>query len=182
MTASDTELIQRAKKGDTKAIGDLYLAHHEQTYRYIYAKVFDPALAEDLTGEVFIRMVTRLSTYQDTGVPFQAWLYRIARNLIVDHFRKTKRTFTVPLDHEWLQTKADEEPASLLETQLTLERLQHALAQIDSEQAEVIRLRFMVGLPLKEVAKRLGKTEAAIKAMQHRGVVALRVILQYREG
>ncbi|HLF90970.1 MAG TPA: sigma-70 family RNA polymerase sigma factor [Anaerolineales bacterium] len=185
MTISDTELIQRAQKGDSKAIGDLYLAHHEQTYRYICAKVFDPALAEDLTGEVFVRMVTRLSTYRDTGAPFQVWLYRIARNLVVDHFRKTKRAFSVPLEHEGVQeatalvrSQMEENPASLVESQFTLEHLQQALAEMNTEQAEVIRLRFMVGLPIKDVAERLQKTVAAVKALQHRGVLALRVILQ----
>ena len=178
MTAPDTVLIQRAQQGDSKAIGDLYLAHHEPVYKYICTRVFDPPLAEDLTGEVFIRMVTRLSAYRDTGIPFRVWLYRIARNLVVDHFRKTQRTMTVSLDDEGVHTHMDEHPVNQLETHLTLEHLKNAMNQIESEQAEVIRLRFMMGLPLNEVAERLEKTVAAVKALQHRGVMALRVILQ----
>jgi RNA polymerase sigma-70 factor (ECF subfamily) len=175
---TDPELIQRAQQGDPHAIGELYLAHHEQTYKYICSRVGDPALAEDLTGEVFVRVVTRLPSYQDTGVPFQAWLYRIAHNLLMDHFRKTNRTFAVQLEPEGTHLPMQENPASQVETQLTLEHLQRVLTQMDTEQAEVIRLRFMVGLPIKDVAERLGKTVAAIKAIQHRGVITLRAVLQ----
>jgi RNA polymerase sigma-70 factor, ECF subfamily len=185
VTATDSELIKRAQKGDSKAIGDLYLAHHEPTFRYVSSRVTDPTLAEDLTGEVFVRMVSRLPAYRDNGVPFQAWLYRVARNLVVDHFRKANRTSILPLEDEEAQSAEvlvpsgmAENPASRVETRLTQERLQQALAQIDTEQAEVIRLRFMAGMPLKDVAERLDKTVAAIKALQHRGVVALRIILQ----
>jgi RNA polymerase sigma-70 factor (ECF subfamily) len=174
---STTDMIQRAQNGESKAVGDLYMQYHEQIFRYVWSKVGDVHLAEDLTGEVFMRMVSRLSSYRSTGVPFQAWLYRIARNLIIDHIRKTSSSTSVPLESTILiQTGAG--PSSLVEKKLTLEKLQNALGQIDHDQAEVIRLRFLVGLQVNEVAERLQKTVAAVKALQHRGLAALRLVMQ----
>jgi RNA polymerase sigma-70 factor, ECF subfamily len=175
---SEEDLIQRAQSGESKAIGELYMQHHEQIYRYVWSKVNDPNLAEDLTGEVFIRMVSRISTYRLTGVPFQAWLYRIARNLIVDHMRKAMSKPAVPLEDVPYLSDSSAGPTILVENKLTIEKLQQALNQIDHEQAEVIRLRFLVGLQIKEVAERLEKTAAAVKALQHRGLAALRFAMR----
>ena len=173
-SASEINLIQRAQRGETKAIGQLYTNHHEQIYRYIWSKLSDPILAEDLTGEVFTRMVARLHTFQPLGVPFQAWLYRIARNLIVDFIRKESSRNNISLDEIGPLPESDNNPASLIDKKLTLERLQEALEKIDPAQAEILRLRFLVGLPVNDVALRLEKTVAAVKALQHRGLLALR--------
>ncbi len=178
MADATTDLIQRAQNGESKAAGELYLQYHEQIFRYVWSKVGDAPLAEDLTGEVFMRMVARISTYHPTGVPFQAWLYRIARNLIIDHIRKTASTSSVSLESTNLIQEPGAGPSSLVENKLTIENLQEALQQIDHDQAEVIRLRFLVGLQVSEVAERLEKTVAAVKALQHRGLAALRLTMQ----
>ncbi len=178
MADATTDLIQRAQNGESKAAGELYTQFHEPIFRYVWSKVGDAHLAEDLTGEVFVRMVSRISTYHPTGVPFQAWLYRIARNLIIDHIRKTGSTSSVPLDSTSLMQDPSAGPSSLLENKLTVERLQKALGKIDPDQAEVIRLRFLVGLQVNEVAERLEKTVATVKAIQHRGLAALRVAMR----
>lgn len=175
---SEAILIQRAQNGESKAVGELYMQHHEQIYRYVWSKVNDPNLAEDLTGEVFMRMVSRISTYHPTGVPFQAWLYRIARNLIIDHIRKAKSKSAVPLEAVPFIKDTSAGPSTLIEKKLTVEKLQEALNHIDHDQAEVIRLRFLVGLQINEVAERLQKTAAAVKALQHRGLAALRFAMQ----
>jgi len=175
---TETNIIQRAQTGDSKAVGELYMQHHEQIFRYVWSKVADPNLAEDLTGEVFMRMVTRISTYRPTGVPFQAWLYRIARNLIIDHIRKTASNSAVPLENAQILPDRGASPPSLVENKMTIEKLQEALKQIDHDQAEVIRLRFLVGLQVNEVAERLEKTAASVKALQHRGLAALRFAMQ----
>jgi RNA polymerase sigma-70 factor (ECF subfamily) len=174
----ETDLIQRAQNGESKAVGELYMQHHEQIFRYVWSKVGDAHLAEDLTGEVFMRMVSRISTYRPAGVPFQAWLYRIARNLIIDYIRKTASTTAVPLDQmSFLQETGANLPL-VVENKITFENLQNALTQIEHEQAEVIRLRFLVGLQVNEVAQRLQKTPAAVKALQHRGLAALRFAMR----
>jgi RNA polymerase sigma-70 factor (ECF subfamily) len=160
------------------AIGELYDRHHTRIFRYVWSQVRDEHLAEDLTGEVFLRMVTGLPNYRHRKVPFQAWLYRIARNLAVDHYRKASRHEQVPLYHAEGQSDRGDDPPSLVERRLTAERVQRALDRLDPLQREAIALRFLVGLSLRETAQALGRTVAAIKSLQHRGLVALRAALQ----
>lgn len=167
-------LVQRAQNGDLNAIGALYDQHHQPIFRFIWSRVQDPVVAEDLTGELFTRMVTSLPHYRANGVPFRAWLYRIARNLITDHHRKyggqqfVEITQTVDLSTE------EDDPMQLIETKLTVERVQRALEHIDPAQREVVELRFLAGLSLHEAAETLDKTVAAVKSLQHRGLKALR--------
>ncbi len=156
------------------AIGGLYDLHHESIYRYLRSRVSDAQAAEDLTGEVFMRMLSALPRYQSRGLPFRAWLFRIARNLLVDHYRKQSGPVSVPLDEAEARSKAEADPERLLEEKLSLESLQAALSKIDGPQREVVVLRFLAGLSIRETAKTLGKTEAAVKALQHRGLAALR--------
>ena len=82
------DLVRHAQNGSVSAIRELYLSHHQQIFRFIWSRVYDSDLAEDLTGEVFVRMLKNLSTYEDRSLPFRAWLYGIARNLVIDHHRK----------------------------------------------------------------------------------------------
>lgn len=176
--SSDAELVRRAQGGEVSAVGELYDRHHESIFRYVLVRVQDRGLAEDLTGEVFARMVSDLPGYRLRGAPFRAWLYRIAHSRVVDHYRKQKGRLPVSLDNaEGLSDPADN-PASTVERKLTLERVQRALSGLDPSQREVVVLRFLVGLSLQEVAQTLGKTLAAVKSLQHRGLKALRVALK----
>ncbi len=174
-----THLVTRAQRGDQNAVADLYNLHHRMIFRYIWSKVSETEAAEDLTGEVFLRMVKHIPAYRDTGTPFQAWLYRIAHNLVVDHYRKQGSNRDVNLEEAESQP-AEANPAQDLDARLTMERVQRALDEMDSAQAEVIRLRFIVGLPIKQVSDSLDKSVASIKALQHRGLKSLRVKLQDR--
>lgn len=176
--SSDADLLRRAQGGDVSAIGQLYDRNHEPIFRYVWTRVGDDCLAEDLTGEIFTRMVTHLPDYRPQGVPFRAWLYRIAHNLVVDHYRQASHHRLVPLDQAEGYSRGDDDPASLVEQQLTLERVKHALDQLDLSQREVVELRFLAGLPLREVALILDKTVAAVKSLQHRGLKTLRLVLQ----
>ncbi len=160
------------------AIGELYDRHHEPIFCYVLVRVSDRSLAEDLTGEVFARMVTGLAGYRLTEIPFRAWLYRVAHNLVVDHYRKEKGRQAVPLEHAADLSDPADNPASTVERQLTLEQVQSALSELDPSQREVVELRFLCGLSLREVALALDKTLAAIKSLQHRGLKALRVALE----
>ncbi|HKY54785.1 MAG TPA: sigma-70 family RNA polymerase sigma factor [Anaerolineales bacterium] len=161
------------------AAEELYREHHEHIFRFIWSRVYDAQQAEDLTGEVFTRMVANLSTYQDLSIPFRAWLYRIARNLIIDHHRKesSAQALTDVVDHPITQSSPEEQA----ETALTLERVQGALKSIDPEQREVVELRFLGELSLEEVSLVMNKSVPSIKALQHRGLTSLRAYLKELE-
>ena len=174
---SDAELVAQAKHGRPEAVGHLFDRHQARIFKYVRARVDADALAQDLTGEVFTRMVASLPGYEPQGVPFTAWLYRIARNLIADHYRKEGGHMSVPIYHAENVRFSDNNPALVIEQQLTLEQVQLALQNIDEAQQEVIRLRFLVGLPLREVAQVLNKSVAAVKSLQYRGLLALRATL-----
>jgi RNA polymerase sigma-70 factor, ECF subfamily len=171
-TAGD--VIRRAQNGDLVALRELYLAHHEQIYRFIWSRVHDPAHAEDLTGEVFLRMVANLSNYQDRSLPFRAWLYGIARNLVIDDYRKSRIRQYVPLESVAGDAVEGKSPEELTEQVLAFTRVKNALSKMAPDQREVIELRFLAGLSLNEVAAAVNKTVAAVKSLQHRGLTVLR--------
>jgi len=176
----NSDLVARAQGGDVDAIGGLYDQHHESIFRYLWLRLGDRHVAEDLTGDVFMRMLTALPNYRSVGLPFRAWLYRIAHNLMVDHFRKTNNRVSVPLDE--IEEQHDEsDPTSADEQKLLVARVSCALSQLDQNQREVIILRFVIGLPLREVALALDKTEAAVKSLQHRSLAALRLVLSQEQ-
>jgi len=175
--SSDAELVAHAQRGEVNAIGRLYDRHRESIFRYLWIRLDDRQLAEDLTGDVFMRMLDALPRYRMKGLPFRAWLYRIAHNLLVDYFRKMNRQVTLPLDVIEEQGTEDD-PDRVIEQILLSERLQVALMRLEATQCEVVILRFLAGLSLQETALTLGKTEAAIKALQHRGLSSLRRALE----
>lgn len=179
----DSALVERAKTGDSQAVGKLYDQHYQPIFRFIWSRVSDQATAEELTGELFIRMVANLPQYQSSGAPFRAWLYRIARNLIADHYRKHGGWQLVDIA-ETVHISADEEedPMRLIAKKMTIEQVRQALKQIDSAQREVVELRFLVGLSIKEAAETVDKTVAAVKTLQHRGLKALRDALRVSEA
>ncbi|MBN1933809.1 MAG: sigma-70 family RNA polymerase sigma factor [Anaerolineae bacterium] len=94
---SDADLVERAQQGEINAVGELYDRHYARIFRYLWSRVGSRPVAEDLAGQVFLQMVKALSTYRWQNVPFQAWLYRIAHNLMVDYVRKQSPLHNVPL-------------------------------------------------------------------------------------
>jgi RNA polymerase sigma-70 factor (ECF subfamily) len=177
------DLIRRAQNGDRSAFRELYLRHHEQIYRFIWSRVHDPAQADDLTGEVFLRMVASFSGYQDRLLPFRAWLYRIARNLIIDAYRKEQHRAAVPLEDAAADLVEAETPETLAERALIFERVKQALERLALDQREIIELRFLAGLSLQEVAFTVDKSVLAVKGLQHRGLESLRDTLKdYRQS
>ena len=173
----DASLIQRAQQGDSHAVGWLYERFQQNIFRYLYYRLGDHQSAEDLTSEVFLRMLRSLPRYQPQEAPFQAWLFKIARNLAVDHFRRSG-------SQEHLQetlVAPDSPPEQAAERSLTHQRLRQALARLGDEQREVVILRFVLALPIGQVAQMLHKSEDAIKGMQRRGLLALRKCLNDME-
>lgn len=174
--AIQAELLVRAQQGDEAAIGELYQQHSVRIFRYLYYRLGDQQAAEDLTSEVFIRLIHSLPSYRPQNGSIQAWLFQVARNLVVDHHRYMAYRNHAAL-HENL-VEGGEDPASLADRSLNSERLRRALAQLTTEQREVVILRFVVGMPIAEVAQLVQKSEDAVKGLQRRGLMALRAILE----
>jgi RNA polymerase sigma-70 factor (ECF subfamily) len=173
------DLIISAQGGCADAAGSLYECFHERIYRYLYYRTSDPQTAEDLTAEVFLKMVQALPGYRALNASFQAWLFQIARNLVIDHYRRTNNHQPADL-HEQLAA-SDEDLDQVVENSLSSVTLSHALTLLNDEQRDVILLRFIDGMPIAEVAQALHKSENAIKGLQHRALITLREILDHKE-
>ena len=174
------ELVRRAQEGDKQAIGELYRVHVDVIYRYIWARVRDDSLAEDLTAQVFLKALEGLPTYEPSGKPFVAWLYRIAYARIVDHWRKLERRVEVPLE-ETLPSR-EPRPEDLLEFESDWVMAMELLAQLTDDQQDVVILRFIGELSLADVAQTVGKTVGATKALQYRALATLARLLEERRG
>lgn len=175
LNSSIPEIITRAQKGDPGGITALYEQHKLGVFRYLYYRVGDLQAAEDLTSEVFLRMITALESYRSQNASFEAWLYQIARNLAIDHHRKASLRKHVPLEDNLIAEYQDVDKT--VERSLTHEHLKRALAKLNEVQRDVIVLRFVNGLPISVVAQTLHKSEDSIKSLQRRALSALREIL-----
>jgi RNA polymerase sigma-70 factor, ECF subfamily len=173
------EVIVRAKHGSLEETGELYARYHQSIYRYLYYRIGDPHIAEDLTGDVFLRMVKALPSFQVGTVPFQAWLFQVARNVAIDHFRRTNaHPITAIDDNLHLEGQALE---SLVDFRIASADLALAISRLDESQRDVLLLRFIEGLPIAETAKVLHKSEDSVKALQRRALLALRSMFQIEE-
>jgi RNA polymerase sigma-70 factor (ECF subfamily) len=172
-SSTTTEQVLRAQKGDEAAIRDLYLRHRTNVFRYLFYQVGDSQAAEDLTSEVFIRMIRALPSFQPRG-SFQAWLYQIAHNLAMDYHRKEKTG--LPLTEDLVADGDD--PPETVERRLDNQRLQSALAQLNQAQREVLVMRFILRLPIEQTAQALKCSEDAVKGLQRRGLITLRQVLE----
>jgi RNA polymerase sigma-70 factor (ECF subfamily) len=167
-------LIARAGHGDKNAVSTLYEGYAQAIFRYISYRVESDVIAEDLTAEVFLRMVQGLPRYQDSGAPFGAWLYRIAATQIADHHRG-KRRIAGPLSDQ--QPSDDTDPLGKTAKAQEQAQLRLALKSLPEDFQTLLILRFMQGLPHTEVAAILNKSDAAIRVMQHRALKALAKVL-----
>ena len=171
----NTDLINRAQQGDIDVISALYEHYHLSVFRYLYYRVGDRQTAEDLTSEVFLRMLRFIGGFHPPSSTFQSWLFQIARNLATDHFRKTGKQNYVPLEENL--TMPHEDLDTTVDRRLTNEGLRQALTKLTDDQRDVVVLRFVAGMPITEVAQALNKSEDAIKGLQYRALIALRGIL-----
>jgi RNA polymerase sigma-70 factor, ECF subfamily len=172
LASEERELVRRVQSDDAHAFGELYDLYHRRIYTYLYYKVGDQVLAEDLAADVFTRALQAIGGYDYRGVPIAAWLMRIAHNLVIDHFRRSSKRQVVELDEHHPTTYGD--PVPIVENQLTRDELMRAMTRLTEEQKQVIVLKFVEGMSNSEVAAVVGKPEGAIKSLQHRGLAALR--------
>jgi RNA polymerase sigma-70 factor (ECF subfamily) len=159
--ASRTRLaVARAKEGDQDAVRYLYISYSHNIYGFVRSIVRDDHEAEDVTQHVFAKLMTSIVKYDDRGVPFFAWLLRLARNVAIDHLRANRMTPTeVVLDPE-MSSAIDIDRAQIVKD---------ALASLPDEQREVVILRHVIGLTPGEIANRLGRSEGSIHGLHHRG-------------
>lgn len=180
MPELNTEILRRAQKGDAIILGQLYENFHQKIFRYLYYQVGDQQAAEDLTSEVFVRMLRFVANIHPKSGSFQAWLFQIARNLAIDHHRQHRNHREEPLEEH--VSRASEETDRTVETILTSENLRSAIDQLTEEQRDVIVLRFVAQMSINETAETLNKTEDSVKGLQRRGLIALRDLLDGGEG
>jgi len=169
-------LVERAQGGSSDAFGEIYERLAPKVYNYLYHHANGRVhLAEDLTEEVFVKVLEKLTRYQDRGLPFVSWVYRIAHNHLVDHFRTQPKAGTVSIEdcYELAESKAEK----VLDQALTHTELAKALTHLTDEHRRVVVLRFLQGLNVLETAKMIGKSEDAVKKLQSRGLLALRRVL-----
>lgn len=180
--AEETEsaLIARAKTGDPDAIGGLYERYAPQIRRYIASRLGDPTQAEDICGDVFVKVLESLERYEDRGWPFSAWLYRIAYARTVDVLRQARRRPSLPLDESLLG--ALEPPDEAVMARLAYHEISGIMEELTSDQRLVLRLRFGEDRSLAEIAQSLGRSVGSVKALQHRGLTRLAQVLATQPG
>jgi len=172
-------LVEQAKRGDAEAFGKLYEIHVDEVYRYLYHRVGRLEDVEDLTSQVFLKAWQGIRKYRSQGIPFTAWLFRIAHNTVVDYYRSKKREVSL--------TELDADAGALdgaqqLEQEMERSQVRKAILQLREDQQKVIVLRFITGMSCSEVATIMGKREGTIRVMQHRALSALRSILAEGES
>lgn len=172
----EVELIQRAKAYDPDALSTIYERYYQGVYRYVYYRVGDTTLAEDLTGDIFVKMLHGIESYSIQGIPFSAWLYRIARNRIIDHLRRQPAKADVSLEEARVETLVVGEPA--LDQALQRDELLKAIQVLTPDQRQVIILKFIEDMDNATIARILGKSEGAIKSLQHRALDTLRQFMK----
>jgi len=173
-------LVERAQQGDRGALEDLYLIHFDRIYSYLHVSVGNRHDAEDLTTQTFLKMLESIGKFRQGAAPFSAWLFRIAHNLAMDHFRAHRRWQP---EEEVPEPAGSEEPSAEVEAIQEIGR-QSMLELIDSlshEQQQVLTLKFVFNFPNADVATILGKTEGAIKSLQHRALASLQKQIAQRK-
>jgi RNA polymerase sigma-70 factor, ECF subfamily len=165
-------LVERAQRGDRAALEDLYLIHFDRIYSYLHMSVGSRHDAEDLTTQTFVKMLESIGRFRWRSVPFSAWLFRIAHNLAMDHFRSRRR---------WQPEEEIPEPAGAEENSAEEQALAsigdasllELIARLSPEQRQVLTLKFVFRFSNGEAAAILGKTEGAVKSLQHRALASL---------
>jgi RNA polymerase sigma-70 factor, ECF subfamily len=165
-------LVDQAQKGDRSALEELYLIHFDRIYSYLHVTVGNRHDAEDLTTQTFLKMLESIGRFRWQSAPFSAWLFRIAHNLAMDHFRAGRRWQP---EEEVPEPPGSEEPSAELEAMQSIgrESMMELIEKLSPEQQQVLTLKFVFNFPNADVATILGKTEGAIKSLQHRALASL---------
>lgn len=176
MLDGEEKLIRSAVKGNSSAFGELYDHYQPMIYRFVAVKVSRREEAEDITHQIFLSAWQNIASYEYRGHPFSSWLYQIARNQVIDHYRAARHETSLEnIDPEYFIA-----PASAqfdLGLKLEVENVRHAIQKLKPDYQDVILMRFVEDISLKETANILKKTEGAVKLMQHRAIKELKKTL-----
>ncbi len=174
-TLPEEEILTQAIRGDLDAFSQLYQEYVGRIYNYVYYRTGSSYDAEDLTAKVFQRALSHIGTYEDKGLPFSAWLYRIAHNLVANWHRDNSRNKEVSIeDHQSLHHPEDHPENSLVQSQET-ELLLKAIRKLPAERQQLVILKFVDRLSNAEIGEIMNKSEGAVKSLYHRTLISLRV-------
>lgn len=186
MGSDDSVLLQRAREYDSQALAEIYDCHAESIYRYLYRLLGSAHVAEDLTSEVFLRLLQVMGTSRAPSDHLRGWLYRVAHNLAVDWYREQAKGTQLPLKEELVadgDSALVKSPSALarLEKQQDEQQLREAIQQLTPSQQQVLILRFGEGCRMGEIGRIMGKSEGSVKLIQYRAIKRLQKLLEREE-
>ena len=171
---TDKDALAQASQGDQEAFGLLYERYVDRIYNYVYYRTGNQHDAEDLTARVFYRALRHIGNYQDRGLPFSAWLYRIAHNLVANWHRDNSRKREIPLDESFpLRFKGDQPEAAVLKSEEQGDLLS-VIRRLPPDRQQLLILKFVEHLANAEIGQIMGRTEGAVKSLYHRTLLSLR--------
>lgn len=171
---NEEEVLSRASQGDRDAFGLLYERYIDRIFNYVYYRTGNLHDAEDLTARVFQRAMNHIHNYTDRGVPFSAWLYRIAHNLVANWHRDRSRRQEIPLNDLPVVPSKDDRPETTLVRSQEQESLLRLIRQLPSERQTLLILKFVENMSNAEIGQIMGRSEGAVKSLYHRTLLALR--------
>ena len=172
--AAKSQQVNATQSLETELAG-LYGEYYDKISRYASVHIGNRTDAEDIAGEVFLKALESLGSYKHRGIPMQAWLFKIAHNLVVDYLRKMSKRKTVDIDS--ITVRSNENPEAVAEVNIEVERVKKAMEQLTPDQIEVLSLRFFGELTSKETAAIMGKSDGAVREMQRAATSKLRILL-----
>ena len=178
----DIQLIQSSQKGDTQAFGELYERYAPRVFRYLYAHLDNRLDAEDLTEDVFLRVWKSLGSYQEQGVPFLAFLFRVARNALIDHYRRSSKNQADTSIEDMQLREPGTGPVEAVTALLEHQQLRAMLTELREDYRTVLVLRFLSELSPEETAHAMGRSAGAVRVLQHRALAALRSMMKSAPG
>jgi len=171
----ERHIVELAQRGDRSALSAIYEVYQPRVYRYVAARLASIEDAEDVTTEIFLRVIDKLHTFRWRGIPFGAWLFRIAHNEVVSFIRRQRsRPAPLPIGEEIVESMGEPDHTEAVERRFQLEEVRLAAQHLSEAQRQVLALRFGAGLTVAETAQALSKTENTVKVLQHKAVARLR--------
>ena len=168
----DAARLRKAQSLDRNTLGGIYDEYHKPLYSYIYRRVGDVETARDLTADVFRRFLQASANGNGPNKHLRAWLYRVAHNIVIDHYRRQQHQPSEPLEENW--ANVDDDPGKAAELRMQSEYVRAALRQLTADQQQIITLKFLEGLTNHEIAEVTQKSVGSVKSLQHRALAALR--------